>query len=280
MSFVGHLSNKTWPEPSPHDHVQWKSSSSFRKRAPVKEPGEDQKQVLNSNGGLFVLTTNVAGTGIPSTRGEASQQRIMSFQKSCLSPCKKKHVLLLIPDSSRLVSQTHLPRPIWVGHVPPTPYLFNWHRKTQLTPSHPTKMPKLHPQAVSHTLSGVMKVSPNGMTSQPPTPLLWNWTFFLSPLWEHFGSQMGLPDLFGDLDWSHRARWSRWWCHCQRNPRSQVSPKKTSDFKLFGTRRTAPIFAHFLRSHDVEAPVGGFRVSSQHSKCDIRDIPWVILVAS
>ena len=100
MSFIGHLSNKTWPEPSPHDHVQWKSSSSFRKRAPVKEPGEDQKQVPNSNGGLFVLTTNVAGTGIPSTRGEALQQRHMS-KNHVFRHAKKTHVLLLIPDSSR-----------------------------------------------------------------------------------------------------------------------------------------------------------------------------------
>ena len=109
---------------------------------------------------------------------------------------QKKHVLLLIPDSSRSVRDTSS-KAIWVGHVPPTPYLFNWHRKTQLTPSHPRKMPKLHPQAVSHTLSGVMKVSPNGMTSQPPAPLLWNWTFFLATL--------------GTLWFSNGMAGSFWW---------------------------------------------------------------------
>ena len=41
-----------------------------------------------------------------------------------------------------------------------------------------------------------MKVSPNGMTSQPPTPLLLELDVFFSPLSEHFGPQMGLPDPF------------------------------------------------------------------------------------
>lgn len=57
--------------------------------------------------------------------------------------------------------------------------------------------------------------------------------------------------------------------------KSKIAGVAKKDVRLFrcSALRIAPIFSHFLRSHDVEAPVGGFKVSSQHSKCDIRDIP-------
>jgi len=185
-------------------------------------------QVPNSNGGLFVLTIHPLG-------GEALQQRHICLSKNHIFRHAKKTCFATHTGLISLGVSDTSSKAIWVGHVPPTPYLFNWHRKTQLTPSHPRKMPKLHPQAVSHTLSGVMKVSPNGMTSQPPTPLLWNWTFFS----RHFGNTLVLKwdgRIFLVILTDLTGHGSRWWCHCQRNPRSQVSPKKTSDFKLFGTQ--------------------------------------------
>ena len=97
-------SNKAWPEPSPpfppHDHVKWNPQVPSANVHLWRNLTKIRSKFQTPTGGLFVLTTNVAAPefyplgGKPHNRG-LCLPKIMSFAM------QKKHVLLLIPDSSR-----------------------------------------------------------------------------------------------------------------------------------------------------------------------------------
>ena len=155
------------------------------------------QQVPNSNGGLFVLTTNLAAPEFHPLGGKPHNRGICLSKNHVFRHAKKNMFWLLIPDSSRSVRDTSS-KAIWVGHVPPTPYLFNWHRKTQLTPSHPRKNAKTAPPSCKpHVIwSDEGESKWNDITTTSTT--LVELDFFFSPLW-------------GTLWFSNGMAGSFWW---------------------------------------------------------------------
>lgn len=177
--------------------MQWKSSSSFRKRAPVKEPGASSK-----------LERGAVCSYNPSTRGGSlTTEAYMSFQKSYLSPCKK--------DMFCYSYRTHLAR--CLRHI------------FQGDMSGSCSSNSLPIQLASENTTNSKSSQKNAKTAPPSCKphVIWSdegqskWNditttnttlveldFFFSPLWEHFGSQMGLPDPFVILT-DPGSRWSR-----------------------------------------------------------------------
>lgn len=176
-----------------------KSSSSFRKRAPVKEPDEDQKQVPNSNGGAVCSYNQRCRTGILSTRGEASQQRIMSSKNHVFRHAKKTcfatHTGLISLGVSDTCSKAHMSGSCSSNSLPIQLASKNTTNSKSSQKNAQTAPPSCKPHVI---WSDEGQSKWNDITTTNTT--LVELDFFLSPLWEHFGSQMGWPDLFGDLD--------------------------------------------------------------------------------
>ena len=94
MSFIGHLPTKLdqirTPFP-PTRPCEMKSSSSFRKRAPVKEPGEDQGSASSKlERGLFPYNQHYRTGKDPQYGGSRKQQRPLCLSKNHASHAQKK----------------------------------------------------------------------------------------------------------------------------------------------------------------------------------------------